>query len=125
MTNQEKCEALADQFKSVFTVDNGILPICPQTVPENSFVSITVSSQDVVNAIRDLNGSGSPGLDKINPIFIKNVSCYLITPLQMLFQKSIDTGVVPDDWRKAVIVPIQKKNKDPAKIQRRGCNPGL
>ena len=93
VADQEKCEVFADQFKSVFTIDNGIFPLCPQIVPENSFVSFGISSHDVVNAIRDLNGNGSPGLDNINPIFIKTLSCYLITPLKMMFKKSIDTGM--------------------------------
>jgi hypothetical protein len=35
-----------------------------------------------------------------------------ISPLlQLIFQKSLDTGVVPDDWRIANVSPVYKKGQ--------------
>ena len=31
-----------------------------------------------------------------------------------MFQCSLDTGDIPEDWRKAIIVPIHKKGNDPS-----------
>ena len=116
ISSYAKTRALANQFKSVFTIDNGIYPPCPQVCPvfHHSFSTINITSHDVVLAIRSLNQNGSPGLDGISPYYIKQVSCYLIYPLQKIFQKSIDSGTIPEDWRKAVIVPIPKKSKNPS-----------
>ena len=39
-----------------------------------------------------------------------------IKPLTLLFDKSLNEGVIPDDWRKAIVSPIFKKGnkKDPS-----------
>lgn len=39
-----------------------------------------------------------------------------MTPFMLIFKKSIDTSLVPDDWRKAQISDIVKKSDK--------CDPG-
>ena len=33
-----------------------------------------------------------------------------------MFQKSVDTGIVPHDWRKGIIIPIYKRNNKPLDV---------
>ena len=73
LLDSEKADALAGQYTSVFTTDNGIFPECDQLMPENSFCSLKISEEDVLHAIRGLNGNGSPGEDEISPRFVKNI----------------------------------------------------
>ena len=112
-TPLEKCETLARQFSSVYTVDNSIMPPCPPKMPQNSITEITVTRDDVFHAIRNLKASSTPGPDKIPPLLVKRVGCHLVTPLTILFRKSVSTGLLPDDWKKADVIPIFKNNRKP------------
>jgi hypothetical protein len=56
---------------------------------------------------RELNKA--PGPDGIPPWFLKLGAKQLASPLQDLFQSSINTGVVPQDWKEANITSIFKK----------------
>jgi hypothetical protein len=41
----------------------------------------------------------APGPDNISPRILKELATDISPLLQLIFQKSLDTGVVPDDWR--------------------------
>ena len=112
-TDSEKAQALSDQYQSVFTTDNNILPTCDHSMPSNSFCNIKLEDEDVLSSIREQNVTNSCGVDNIASIFVKKMTCFLIYPLKTIFQKSLDTGVVPKDWRDGIIVPIYKKNRKP------------
>ena len=47
-----------------------------------------------------------PGPDKVHPFLLKTFAKYLAVPLSIIFQRSIDEGVVPADWRCANVTPI-------------------
>ena len=51
-TDQEKCEALSNHYKSVYTHDNNFFPPCQQYMPENSFTNVEIEERDVVNAFK-------------------------------------------------------------------------
>ena len=40
-------------------------------------------------------------------LFIKQAA-YLAAPLSILFNNSVSVGEIPDDWRKAIIIPTAK-----------------
>ena len=112
-TPYEKCEILANQFASVYTIDNSIMPPCPPKMPHNSIHEITVTRNDVFHEIQNLKPSSSPGPDKIPPLLVKKIGCHLVSPLTMLFRKSLATGSLPDDWKTADVIPIYKNNRKP------------
>ena len=56
-----------------------------------------------------LNISKSPGPDGIHPWVLKEVSMSLCTPLAKIFETSIKTGLLPEDWKCANITAIFKK----------------
>ena len=95
--NSHKCEALSNHYKTVYTRDNNILPQCTQYKPPCSMTDIELSERDVVNAIHFMNADSSPGIDGIFPKFLKNVSAYLIKPLQMLYSQSLEEGTLPEE----------------------------
>jgi hypothetical protein len=49
------------------------------------------------------------GVDNVHPKVLKMCSISLCKPLSLIFNKSYESGVVPDLWRKADIVPLFKK----------------
>ena len=49
--------------------------------------------------------------DELHPRVIKELAEELSEPLSIIFAESWKTGEVPDDWRRANVVPIFKKGK--------------
>ena len=108
--DSEKADILQQQYCSVFTIDNGIFPECPQRVADSdSLCNIVLSDRDIINAIRHLNSNSCPGPDGIHPKFINSIYSYLVKPLKQIFNLSLSTGVVPHSWKISEVVPIYKK----------------
>ena len=54
------------------------------------------------------------GLDGLNSSFIKGSSAGIVKPLELIFKKSLETGEIPNDWKKANVSVIFKKgSKEP------------
>ena len=115
--DKEKTDALSNNFQSYFTVDNGIFPQCAQFTSCNSVSSIRISDLDVVNAFKKMNTSSAPGYDMISAKFLQQTKCFMVEPLKIIFQKSLESGLLPDDWKKSIIVPIYKNNSKPSELQ--------
>ena len=49
------------------------------------------------------------GPDELKPRILKELAKEISPILSLIFQKSLDTGVVPSDWRTAHVSPINKK----------------
>ena len=56
-----------------------------------------------------MRDNAAPGPDEIPPILLKMLRDEVARPLTKLFQRSIDEGRIPEDWRNANVVPIFKK----------------
>ena len=51
----------------------------------------------------------SQGPDRINPRLLKECNSSLSKPLLIFYQKSVDTGIFPTNFKTANITPIFKK----------------
>ena len=70
-----------------------------------------------------MNATCSAGVDNIPMIFWKNSVSILCTPLSFLFQRFLDEGFVPDDWKKSRIMALYKGKGSPSKVENyRGIN---
>ncbi|CAM4546156.1 unnamed protein product [Caretta caretta] len=49
--------------------------------------------------------------DELHPRVLKELAAVIAEPLAIIFENSWRTGEVPDDWKKANVVPIFKKGK--------------
>ena len=63
----------------------------------------------VEDEIKLLKITKSPGPDGIHPLMLTRLAEYLKKPLAFLFNKTLETGEVPADWKKANISSIFKK----------------
>uniref|UniRef100_A0A8C3HCP4 BRCA1 associated RING domain 1 n=1 Tax=Chrysemys picta bellii TaxID=8478 RepID=A0A8C3HCP4_CHRPI len=70
---------------------------------------ITVS--EVETKLERLNGAKSGGPDDLHPRILKELAREIAGPLAIIFNESVNSGVVPLDWRIANVVPIFKKGK--------------
>ena len=112
--DREKAEVLDNLFSSVFTREN--TDSIPHTVPgeksDRVFISdIIITEKAVKDKLNKLNTAKTPGIDKIHPRVLKELSESLIKPLTILFNKSICEGQLPLDWKTANISAIFKKGE--------------
>ena len=51
----------------------------------------------------------SLGPDGLSAFYVKRISNTIALPLSILYQKSFNTGILPDIWKKAIVIPIYKR----------------
>ncbi len=59
--------------------------------------------------LRNINENKATGPDGIPGKLLKEIAPEISEVLTIFFQKSLDLGTVPDDWRHAIIHPLFKK----------------
>jgi len=65
----------------------------------------------VSQLLSNLDPQKAGGPDYIPTKFLKEFSTQLAPCLTIIFQASLEQGIVPIDWRKAFVVPIYKKGQ--------------
>ena len=108
----KSCE-FVNYFSSVFVQDNNVLPDFEPNCAD-SLESFTCQISDIVKIVMKLKNNSAPGPDGITVYFLKNTIAQIASPLCMLFNKSLNEGSLPTDWKTAYITPIFKKG-DPQK----------
>ena len=106
--NKTKAEILNDQFCSVFTQEHPEVPVEPESnIPP--MPNITIYVDGVLKLLKDLNPNKSSGPDEIPARLLKLAAEELAPALSLIFQKSLDSGEVPNSWLQANITPLFKK----------------
>ena len=103
-----KSEILLNQFKSVFTKDDD-KPLPQLSTQAPPIDQIKVTDIGVEKLLKDLKPHKAAGPDAIPNILLKTCSKTLATPLSQIFQKSLDSGRLPQDWLSANISSAFKK----------------
>ncbi|CAM5155513.1 unnamed protein product [Natator depressus] len=107
----EKANVLNAFFASVFT---------NKVSSQTAALGITEWGRDgqpsvEIEVVRDylekLDVHKSMGPDELHPRVLKELAAVIAEPLAIIFENSWRTGEVPDDWKKANVVPIFKKGK--------------
>ena len=70
---------------------------------------ITITVQGVDKLLTGLNPNKAQGPDEISPRLLKELHTEIAPILTIIFQRSLDTGIVPKDWKHAIITPAFKK----------------
>ena len=112
---KSKAKALNSYFKSVFTKeDTENLPNLADPSSEVLFPNIsdiTFSVEGIRQLLSNLDTNKASGPDEI-PSFILIQFAVEISPiLQVIFTKSISSGLLPSDWKKGNICPVFKKGR--------------
>ena len=114
--NKDISEKLNTFFASVFTIeDETNIPV--RGVETNVILQHVIFTKGQIRAkIKGLKSNSAPGPDGISAQLLQNTREELLEPLLNFFQKSLDTGIVPRDWKHALVTPIFKKGTkgDPA-----------
>ena len=70
----------------------------------------------ILKLIANLKPDKAPGPDGIKPVVLTEFREEIAPVIQLLFQRSLATGKIPADWKKANVSPVFKKGSksDPA-----------
>jgi hypothetical protein len=112
--DKEAAEELCNAFKEAFTIeaDAGGVECENQEHPEHHGIhlnEVEFTTEAVFKKLIGLDSSKSPGPDGLHPHLLKSCAKNVARPLMMIFQRSFQTGTIPQDWKTAVISPIFKK----------------
>ena len=69
---------------------------------------IKVTEENVQEELQSLNEEKAPGPDDISPYLLKKCAKQLAYPLMLIFVKSLEEGQLPEQWKRASVVPIFK-----------------
>ena len=76
---------------------------------KESISSLHITSEGVEKRLRGINPSKAQGPDKIPNLVLKTCSQQLAPGLATIFQRSVDAGTLPSDWRNANVAPVFKR----------------
>ena len=79
----------------------------------HSFALHETNENEITKLILELNPNKSGGIDMIDPFIIKQLAEPLAPILSNVFNKSMNTGRVPDKLKEAMITPVYKSDDDP------------
>jgi hypothetical protein len=105
----EMASILNDFFVSVFTKED------TNNIPKskdrqfNECMEPKFSAHVIKQHLEKLNTSKAIGADMVHPKVLKSCSAELAYPLSKIFEKSFETGSLPEMWLKANIIPLFKK----------------
>ena len=85
------------------------MPALPFHMVGPELSDIVINSGIVKGKLCSLYPNSAPGPDEIHPRVLREASQALSVPLALLYRKSLDTGMVPQDWKLGRVVPIFKK----------------
>ncbi|VDP09672.1 unnamed protein product, partial [Schistosoma margrebowiei] len=100
---------MADYFGAVFTQEPPLeKEPDPITESTNQLLTVDFNQNDVLKALSTLNMEKSTGPDELHPKILRHIAQYIEAPLTVIFEMSLDQGVLPMDWKDAIVTPIHK-----------------
>jgi len=76
---------------------------------ETKMDKLEINEAEILKKLENLKVNKSPGPDQLYPRVLKEVRNEIVKPLQVLFSKSLETGLLPRDWLSADVTAIYKK----------------
>ncbi|CAM4694885.1 unnamed protein product [Lepidochelys kempii] len=107
--NLGMAQYLNKYFASVFNKTKEDLRDNGSMTNGNEDMEVDITISEVEAKLKQLNGTKSGGPDNLHPRILKELAHEIASPLAGIFNESVNSGVVPYNWRIANIVPIFKK----------------
>ena len=68
-----------------------------------------ITVQGVTKLLEGLHSGKAPGPDELPNLILKNAANEISPFLRIIFDQSLQTGKLPDDWVEANVAPVFKK----------------
>lgn len=106
-------QLLADLINNtLLQVSRDLAPLSDESAPEITDIpsEYIIHPEEVFNSLSHVKTHKSPGPDEIPNWFLKEFAFAIADPVCHIFNVSFNSGLVPNIWKKANIVPIPKSN---------------
>ena len=70
---------------------------------------MVITPDMILAKLKNMKDNKLPGVDRISPKMLKEIAEEISVPLAIVFNLSIQDGIVPLEWEIANVVPIFKK----------------
>ena len=80
------------------------------TLPQvkEKFLFRSVKEEEILAELKNLKRKKATGLDNLLPGLLKDAAGVIAKPLTFIINLSLETGVVPTEWKMAKVIPIFK-----------------
>ena len=107
--SQSKADILNRQFTSVFNIeDTSDIPVLPGD-PFPAMPDIIVDVRGVTKLLNNIKPNKASGPDSIPCRILKEAAAELAPVLTDIFNASLSSSTLPQDWKKANVAPVFKK----------------
>lgn len=100
---------LAKLYPPVVEVVDSKLPELVRINPLVDLINIQITEENITEALKKIKSNTAPGPDKIGDRLLVKIMKGLTPQLNKIFNKSLQSGVVPDSWKQANIKVLFKK----------------
>ena len=112
-SNSDKANMLVDHFSRYQTQND--VPRRASSIDLTNTEINPISNSEVVKCIKKLKNT-SPGPDSLCNSFLKHAPPNIICEISYLFNSSLFSGSVPQDWKDGIICSFPKPGKDPSVV---------
>lgn len=95
-------------FKSTFTIDNNTHPTFDAPTNTPPLNDLTICEDGIFSLLLDLDVKKSTGIDNVPNAFLRRYAEWCAKYLTVIFQRSLDSGKVPTEWKYAKVIPVFK-----------------
>lgn len=71
-------------------------------------LDFTITLEEITSTIKNIKDTNNIGPDGLSAYFVKNCIESIVKPLHLLYGKSLDSGKMPDIWKKTFVTPVFK-----------------
>ena len=108
---KDMAEMLNKFFATVFTKEDiSNIPV-RESETEIRLENVTFTTSKIREKIRGLKTNSAPGPNGISVKLLQTAREELLGPLQIIYEKTLSTGIVPEDWREATVTNLKEGNK--------------
>jgi len=112
LEDKDKVKEFNKYFASVFGEEDNTVTYIPKVFdPEKhkELNDLNITVDKVEQKIKNLKAYSAPGPDSIHPLLLKKCSNEVAVPLAIIYQKSIEEGRLPKEFKRTNISPLYKK----------------
>ena len=106
---KRQAEMLNNFFASVFTKSEGDVPVKDRHPGVKTVEDVFIDEERIKEIIERLKEKSAPGPDGVPNKLIIELANPISRAYSILFNKSLNTGTIPDEWRYIKVTPIYKK----------------
>ena len=100
-------ELFADAFSSVY-IPNAPANPYPYQTHNGSMEELVVTLDAVLEVLSSLSKTSSAGTDNVHPSILVNCAEAVALPLTLIIRRTLDSGILPSQWKISRVAPIFK-----------------